>query len=205
MDDSVIAKVDKKKLKLGVHWKDTWINFCSLSFTGDNSFYFSSKFHNQGSLEFGPANLKKGRLLNQKPDQFHRLESGFHVSLHPKGQLIHAQDNRTKKILFRRKVDWFPVRQPFNLLLLYSPPLDCCQPEKDRADFCTEIPVGYRDSIQIRVDIFPRDIAKHHPYKDSIWIFWGKCPEYLVRVSMNLIKQRTPILLYWPADDKLCL
>lgn len=203
--NEIVAKVDKKDVRLGVHWNNIWINFCSLGFSGDNSFYFSSKFHTQGSLEFGSAVLRDNHLFNQAPDQFHVIERGLHVSLHPKGQLIHVRDNQNKKILFSRKMEWFPVKAPFNLLVLYSPPLDICNPEKDKSDFYTQVPNSYKDSIQVRVDIFPKDTKEHHPFISSIWIFWGRCPAYLVRVSMNIIKQRTPVLLFWPNDSNLRL
>ena len=47
MRKDIIKKVDKREVKLGVHWKNYWINFCTLNFTSDNSFIFSSKFHSQ--------------------------------------------------------------------------------------------------------------------------------------------------------------
>jgi len=201
----IIGKVDKKDIRLGIHWSNSWINCCSLGFSRDNSFYFSSKFHSQGNLQFGPSILKDDHLFDQKPDQYHSVKSGFHVSLHPRGKFMHVKDNREKKILYKRKIDWYPVIAPFNLLILYSPPLDVCKLEKDKSDFYTKLPDSYKDSIQIRVDIFPRETKEHRPFIRSIWIFWGICPDYLVRVSMNLIERRTPALLYWPADKDLKL
>ncbi|OGW84556.1 MAG: hypothetical protein A3A81_07140 [Omnitrophica bacterium RIFCSPLOWO2_01_FULL_45_10b] len=203
--DKVLAKVDKKQVRLGVHWNSLWLNFCSFGFSGDNSFYFSSKFHSKGQLQLGQAVLKDNHLFDQEPDQFHSVEKGFHVSLHPKGKFMHVKDNQAKKILYKREIDWYPVNRPFNLLILYTPPLETCKSEKDKSDFYTQVPDHYKDSIQIRVDIFPRETKEHHPFISSIWIFWGRCPVYLIRVSMNLIKTRTPALLYWPADEDLRL
>jgi hypothetical protein len=203
--EEVIGKTDKKCIRLGIHWSNSWINCCSSGFSSDNSFYFSSKFHSQGELKFGYSILKNNHLFDQQPDQYHLVKSGFHVSLHPRGQFMHVKDNREKKILYKRDVDWYPVSAPFNLLILYSPPLDLCKSEKDKSDFYTQIPSSYKDSIQIRVDIFPRATKEHHPFVSSIWIFWGRCPDYLVRISMNLIKKRTPALLYWPVGSDLKL
>jgi len=203
--EEIIGKVDKKDIRLGIHWSNVWINCCSLGLSSDNSFYFSSKFHAQGRLEFGPAILKDKHLFNQKPYQYHLVEHGFHVSLHPEGQFMHVRDNQTKKIIYKREIDWYPVKHPFNLLIQYSPPLDTCKPEEDKSNFYTQVPEYYKDSIQIRVDIFPRETKEHHPFINSIWIFWGICPAYLVRVSINLVERRTPALLYWPADKVLKL
>lgn len=203
--NEIIAKVERKDIRLGIHWSNVWINCCSLGFSSDNSFYFSSKFHSRGNLEFGPAILKDNHIFNQRPDQFHSVANGFHVSLHPKGRCMHVKDNQNKKILFKKQIEWYPVKRPFNLLVLYSPSLDSCTPETDKSDFYTQVPDRYKDSIQIRVDIFPRETKEHHPFIRSIWIFWGRCPDYLVRVSMNLIERRTPALLYWPNDNTLHL
>jgi len=203
--DQIIAKVDKKDTRLGVHWNNLWINCCSLSFASDNSFHFSSNFHIKGNLQFGSASLKDNYLYQGLPDQNHHVSNGFHTSLHPRGQCIHVKDNQTGKILFKRNIKWFPVAQPFSLLVLYSPPLDCCLTEKDRSKFNAPIPKEYKDSIQIRVDIFPKDTREHFPYIRSIWIFWGRCPEYLVRISINLLGTRTPACLYWASGNELKL
>jgi hypothetical protein len=201
----VVAKVDKKDIRLGVHWRNTWINCCSLGLSKDSSFYFCSNFHRQGELQFGPSILRNNHLFDQKPDQYHSVKKGFHISLHPRGKFMHVKDNQEKKILYKREINWYPVAAPFNLLILYSPPLDLCKPEKDKSDFYTQIPDTYTDSIQIRADIFPKDTKEHHPFLRSVWIFWGRCPDYFVRVSMNLIERRTPAFLYWSADKDLKL
>lgn len=51
-------------------------------------------------------------------------------------------------------------------------------------------------------DIFPLDTERHHPIDKSTEI-WGICPDYLVRVSITLAKQRTAALMYWPEDERL--
>ncbi|OGK25271.1 hypothetical protein A3A46_03580 [Candidatus Roizmanbacteria bacterium RIFCSPLOWO2_01_FULL_37_13] len=206
MNGSIVNKLDKKKAKLGVHWQNKWINFCSVNFTADGSFIFSSKFHNnKKTIEVGTSRLINQTFINHKREHNHTISNGCHISLHPKKQVMHFRENFPGKILYVREFRWFPVNIPFNLLYLYTFPLDICFADKKKCHFFTPIQDHYTSSIQLKVDIFPRNTQKHFPNKNSVWIFWGYCPDYLVRVSFNLISQRVPALIYWPEDRELKL
>ena len=118
---------------------------------------------------------------------------------------MHFRENYPGKIIDERKINWFPVIKPFNLLYLYSPPLDQCFFSRKQTPFFSPISVDYKNSVQVKVDIFPRDTKTHYPNKNSIWIFWGYCPDYLVRISLNYINKRVPALIYWPLGSELKL
>ncbi|HCR35952.1 hypothetical protein A2130_00310 [Candidatus Woesebacteria bacterium GWC2_33_12] len=201
-----VSKLDKKESRLGVNWRNKWINFCSVNFTEDGSFIFSSKFHNNKEpIEVGTSRLVGQTLVNHKKEQNHIISNGCHISLHPEKQVMHFRENFPGKILYTRKFHWYPVDTPFNLLYLYSPPLDTCLADKKKCPFFTPIQDNYTSSIQLKIDLFPRDTQEHFPQKNSVWIFWGYCPRYLVRISFNLINQRVPALIYWPEDSELKL
>jgi len=205
MENPIVKKIDEKETRLGVNWRDKWINFCSVNFTKDGSFIFSSKFHNGGPIEIGSSELAKQTFVNHKKEQSHVVAGKCHISLHPEKQVMHFRENFPGKILCKREFTWFPVKVPFNLLYLYSPPLDMCLADNKKCPFFTPIPNNYTNSVQLKVDVFPRNTQEHFPNKNNIWIFWGYCPYYLVRISFNLINQRVQPLIYWPEDKILGL
>ena len=118
---------------------------------------------------------------------------------------MHFREVYPGKILYERKINWFPVLKPFNLLFLYSPPLNACETTLKQSSFFTPVPDNYDNSILLKLDIFPRNTSQHNPIDNSLWIFWGYSPNYLVRVSFILINQKTDPLLYWPNDSELKL
>ena len=83
-------------------------------------------------------------------------------------------------------------------------PLDLCPQSEKKETFITPVDEKYKDSLLLKIDIFPRDIKEHFPYDRSIYVI-GYCPNYLVRISVMLAKQRTSALLYWPEDSNLNL
>jgi hypothetical protein len=195
---TIVKKVDKKDVRLGVHWNNKWINFCTLDLKRDNSLIFISKFHQEGNLGFGTSNLAKNNFINHQQTDYHEIKNGCHISLHPKKQVMHFKESSTGKILFERKMNWFPVIKPLKLLYLYSPPLDLCDESDKSTQFFTPIPNNYKDSIQVKVDIFPKNTMEHYVPRTAAWIFWGSNTEYLVRVIFNLIGQRVTSRIYWP-------
>jgi len=203
----VVAKKDGKKIRLGVHWRKQWINFCTLKFLKDSSLIFSSKFHNSTpAIDIGSARqFKKGFALHTQVVDRHGVSNGCHFTLHPRGQSMHLRKNLGGKILETRKINWFPVTTPFNLLYLYSLPLDICAPDSKEPNFFGPFPDDYTNSVQVAVDIFPRQTKEHSPYQQSVWIYWGYCPDYLVRISFNRLDQKTEALLHWPNDSRLSL
>jgi hypothetical protein len=203
----VIAKKDGKKTRLGIHWRKKWINFCSVQFLKDGSLVFTSKFHNSAPIiNIGSARqIKEGFTLHTQTPEQHELDQGCHISLHPRGQSMHFRKNSGGKILHTRAIKWFPVVAPFNLLCLYSLPLDMCVFDNKQQNFFAPFPDEYTNSVQVVVDIFPRQTTEHFPHQQSVWIYWGYCPDYLVRITFNRLEQRTPALLYWPTDSNLTL
>lgn len=202
--EKIIKKHTKRKARLGLNWNNGWIDFCSVDFKSDGTFIFVSKFHT-GNIEFGNAEIKDNSFHNQEKDNSLNIKNGCHISLHPKKQIMHLKENSLGKIIDKREINWFPVTKPFNLLYLFSPPLDQCIFSKKPTHFFSPISTNYKDSIQVKVDIFPRDTKVHYPNTNSIWIFWGYCPNYFVRISFNLINQRIQALIYWPLGSKLIL
>jgi len=182
----------------------SFINFCKIGFTGDNTLIFASNFHViDGALEIGTTRVYKNKIVEQQPSDMFKIKSGCHISLHPRGQVMHLRENSKGKVLSEKRFNWYPVKEPFHLLNLYSPPLDQCTASQRTTPFFAPAPKGYKDSILLKVDIFPRNAKEHFPYCESIWEYWGYCPDYLVRVSFILTNQRIDPMLLWPLDDGL--
>jgi len=204
--EEVIKQIGKRKVRFVVSWNTKRINFCTMELMKDGSFIFSSAFHNKDSkLEYGIAKSLDGQFVKHKCINFQDNPNGVHISLHPKDQKMHFRRNSPAGILFERKINWFPVTKPFNLLYLFSPPIDSCSSTNKKSPFNIPVPNKYKESIKVKVDIFPRETKEHNPSRDSIWYFWGICPNYLVRVSFLLYNRRVPALLFWPDSKKLSL
>jgi hypothetical protein len=198
----IIKQISKKQVRLGLLWNNSFINFCTIGFTGDNTLIFTSKFHNKkGALEIGATKIYKDQTIEPQQAYLYEIKNGCHISLHPRCQVMHVRENPNAKVLSEKKFNWFPVQNPFHLLSLHSPPLDECVKSQKTTPFLAPVPQGYKDSILLRVDIFPRNATQHIPYPTSIWIFWGYCPEYWVRASFILSNQRSSPIIYWPLDD----
>lgn len=201
----ILDKRDTRANRFLLSWRSTIIDCCSLNFTSDGSFYFSSSFHTDLNIEFGVSRKQGNKLVHQEITSNEGNEAGIHFSLHPGGKVMHVKDNKSNKVLYRRKIDWFPVSKPFNLLRLFTPPMTECKPTKKTSGFIMDVPDKFESSLQLIVDIFPRNTKEHHPYKDSLWDNWGYCPHYLVRTSLLITNQKVPALIYWPDDNKLKL
>ena len=183
----------KKKIHIG-----------EIEFLKDGSLVFKSKFHGSldygETIEFGNANLIKNQFLNTPSDNVREIGKGFHISLHPakenKPAVMHFREHYPGKILYRCEFDWFPVLKSFKLIHMFTMPLDICSVTEKKATIEKCISPGYKDSLELIVDIFPTETKQHHPYLNSIEI-WGTCPEYRVRISIMPSKQRTAALIYW--------
>jgi hypothetical protein len=203
------TKIDFKKTKsfrLVIKWGDKKIDFGNIEFKTDGSLIFISKFHSDKSIhptvEFGRSIFKDNQFSSHIPEKNLAVEDGFHISLHPKKQKMHFRRHYPGEILYERNIDWFPVRKPFNLLHFYTLPLDLCKESPKKETFLTAVDPNYKDSIFLKVDLFPRDTKEHVPYEKSIHVM-GVSPNYLVRISLMFAKQRTPAMLYWSEDSVL--
>ncbi len=197
-----------KLLPVVMEWGKKAIYLGELEFLKDGSLIFESAFHSSKepgvTIDFGISNFKDGAFKNREPDATKPTGSGVHISLHPssigKRGVMHLREHHPGQIMYRRELDWHPVHKPFHLLRSYSPPLDTCALSQKKPTVTTKIDPNYKDSLELRIDIFPRSTEEHLPVEKSAEI-WGFCPEYLVRVSIALANQRTPALIYWPDDD----
>jgi hypothetical protein len=204
--ESIAATKTGKKVRLGVHWRGQWINFCSLGFLADGSLVFSSKFHNSSAqISLGSAKLTDAGFTSLKEEVTHPVGKGFHVTLHPQAQAMHLRKHSPGNILFTRKLEWFPVSTPFNLLRLYSPPLPNSVGDTKSPHFFAPFPDEYENSIEVVIDVFPRDMKEHYPSVAREYMYWGYCPHYFVRVSFNKLAQKTPALIFIQAGSELKL
>jgi hypothetical protein len=201
---------ESKKLPIVVAWGKQRIHIGELEFLKNGSLVFESRFHNTGpTTEFGVSNLKDNRFSGHSLEKVVQVNRGFHITLHPPESssrgVMHFREHHPGNILFRREIDWFPAVAPFNLIRLFTMPLDMCSfsPLK-QVTIDTSIDHNYQDSLELVVDIFPLDTQTVHSYPNAVEV-WGHCPDYGVRLSIMLAKQRTPALLYWPEDDELSL
>ncbi len=199
-----------KMMPITIKWGEKSIYLGEVEFLKDGSFIFESSLHSSkeagATIEFGVSNFKDNKLRNSPVDNIKLIGSGHHVSLHPlkddKPGVMHVREHSPGDILYRREIDWFPVVKPFNLLRLFTLPLDTCPVSQKKPTVITDVDPNYKDSLEMVIDIFPPDTEQHHPINKSAEI-WGVCPNYLVRVSIILAKQRTAALMYWPEDNKL--
>lgn len=203
---------ESKKLPVVIEWGSKNIHIGDLEFLKDGSFVLKSSCHNDTgvgpTLQFGTSNLKDGKFHNRDADKTVEIKKGFHITLHPiantKPAAMHFREHYPGPILFRREIEWFPVKTAFNLVRLYTMPLDVCATSQKKATVETAIDPNYSESLEWVVDIFPVDVKTASPYPNCIEV-WGHCPDYRVRVSIMLAKQRTAALVYWPEDSELTL
>ncbi len=201
-----------KVLPLIIDWGDKRIYIGELQFLGNGSLVFESAFHSDKNVgqntEFGTSTFKEGKFRDHTSDTKVDVNTGFHVSLHPpaddKSGVMHFREHYPGKVLFQRTIDWFPVTVPFNLLRVFTLPLDMCVSSQKQTAPIARVDPNYKDSLEVIIDIFPKEAQEHYPYPASIET-WGTCPDYLVRVSVVLAKQRTAALVYWPVDNELKL
>lgn len=199
-----------KKMPIVIKWGEKRIYLGEAEFLKDGSLIFESSQHSSkeagATIEFGVSNFKDSGFHNSPADNVKLAGSGHHISLHPpkdnKLGVMHMREHSPGNILYRREIDWFPVTKPFNLLRLFTLPLDVCPISQKVPTVITAVDPNYKDSLEVIIDIFPPDTEQHHPIDKSAEI-WGVCPNYLVRVSIALAKQRTAALIYWPEDSKL--
>lgn len=203
---------ESKKMPVVVGWGDKRIHMGDLEFLKDGSLVVKSTFHNDSNvgqvLKFGTSNYKAGKFHNHDSDKTVEVKKGFHITLHTPNDnnlaAMHFREHSPGPILFRREIDWFPVKTAFNLVRFYTMPLDTCSATQKRVTVETVIDPKYSDSLEWVVDIFPKDVKTAHQYLGSVEI-WGFCPSYRVRVSIMLAKQRTDAFVYWPEDKELVL
>ena len=191
-------------------WGNKHIYLGEAVFLEDGSLIFESSQHSSKevgtTIEFGASNFKDNKFINKPTDNVRPTGSGHHISLHPpkegKVGVMHMREHSPGDILYRREIDWFPVVKPFNLLRIFTLPLDLCPVSRKKPTIITGIDPNYKDSLEVIIDVFPHDTKQHNPIDKSAEV-WGFCPNYLVRVSIVLAKQRTAALMYWPEDSKL--
>lgn len=145
--EKIVKKYDKRKARLGINWNNGWIDFCSVDFKSDGTFIFVSKFHS-GNIEFGNAKLENNSFQNQEKDNTISIKNGCHISLHPQKQIMHFRENYPGKIIDERKINWFPVTKAFNLLYLFSPPLDQCTFSDKPTPFFSPISTTYKTAYK---------------------------------------------------------
>jgi len=198
-----------KKLPIVLQWGNKPIHIGEIEFLKNGSLVFDSKFHSDRcygeKIEFGTARFRKNQFSNGSPENVKDIGKGFHISLHPasgnKPSAMHFRGHYPGEILYRYEFDWFPVVEPFNLIHMFTMPLDMCPESQKKATIESCISSDYKDSLELIVDIFPTKNGQHYPYLDCIEV-WGTCPDYRVRISIIRAKQRTAALIYWPEREK---
>jgi len=83
-------------------------------------------------------------------------------------------------------------------------PLDAYPASNKKATITTVIDSKYRDSLQLKVDVYPAGMnaAESHDH----WIeVWGRWPHYQVRLSITFASRRLGAAIRWPDDDDLHL
>lgn len=179
------------------------IDLGEIVFLGDNSLVFEPRFfssQNTGEpISFGLSDFKDGKFNNRPPDTSAVINCGFHITLHTpndeKPGVMNFSNNDQGSPLYRREINWFPVRVPFNLVRGFTLPLDACRYTDKKSAILTAIDSAYHDSLEFVVDIFPLGIKEHTSYMNCIEIY-GNCPEYKVRVRLLLAKQRLASFIY---------
>lgn len=206
MTGEIVAQTKGKTVRFILGWRGERINFGKAIFGEDGSFYFSSAFHNDVEsnpvVEWGISRLAGNQFVHEQITSTERNQKGMHFSLHPRGQVMNVREQSNGRVFFKRQLEWFPVVKPFNLLHVFSLPLKVCKKTTRTSGLIMDIPKEYEKSVELIVDLFPRDTKVHYPYK-SIWVNWGICPNYLVRASFNLSNQITPALVFWPENNIL--
>jgi hypothetical protein len=203
---------ESKKLPIVVWWGEKPIHIGEIEFLTDGSLVFDSKLHNEsvvnGPVQIGTSSFIDNQFQNHIPDEMINVSTGVHISLHPptdtQNGVMHFREHAPGPVLSRREIDWYPVHQAFNLIRLFTPPLDQCEASQKRITIERHIDPGYNDSLELIIDIFPRDVKEARPYPNSAEA-WGHCPDYRARLTITPANQRTMGLMYWPIDGELSL
>lgn len=205
-----IYEKPSKRMPLVIKWGEQSIYFGLIEFLGDGSLIFKTDSHSSKNanliVELGASHLANGEFANLPADKLQTIGKGLHISLHPPTQsqpgVMHFRENAPGRVLSQRHLEWFPVTQPFKLLHLFTLPLDMYPSTAKDVTIKNTMDPSYRDSLEIILDIFPRDTKTAHPFLNSFEV-WGHCPFYLVRISILQARSRTPEIIYWPDDDRL--
>lgn len=173
----------------------------------DGLFAFRSIFHQKNNLPilWGYANIKNNNfnlsLANKK-----EYEDDLHVTLHPPdkkhdGEMHVRSTNKEILDQNRRRIDWFPVKKPFNLFHFYTPPIDSLTPYQNKLDFSVIIPDEQIGSIVVRVDIVPPNIGVTVPPGSLV----AYTPHFIAIMGFFVSPDRLSATIIWPAGSDLSL
>jgi hypothetical protein len=197
----VLEKKDGKSTRFLLSWRGLLFPFGTIEFKRDGSLMFSSAFHNTPEkypiITTGEFHREGNLLIDPSGGKPKKIESYNHVSLHPRNQTVHFTTNTGFKFLETKK-NWFPVKEHFRLLNFISPPMDLSK-SVDKSGIKITVPDDYTDSIEMLIDIHPRDIAEYSQIVPALSYVEGFCPDYLLICTFVKSNQRVAPVIYWPA------
>jgi hypothetical protein len=200
----IINKTENKNIRIFLKWRELRINFGTLDFKEDGSLIFAWPFYGDTekypTIETGDWD-EKTKITTK--DKTMKNNKGFHVSLHPRDNIIHTRqkDEANEDLTIeRKKLNWFPVTDNFIFIRTVSPPMDECSTTAKTAGFDLEIPAEYKNSVETLVRVWPRDIKEIPTLEGCIGNVCGYCPNYWVSCDFILTDMRSCPAILWPKD-----
>lgn len=190
-----LERIDKKSTRILFSWRGELFAFGTIELKSDGSLFFSSAFHSTPEITTGEFRTQGNLFIDSKERLSEKINSSTHVSLHPGNQKIHFKTNDGLNILETKK-NWFPVKKHFRLFNLISLPINLCKSVK-KTGVKIIVPDDYLDSIEMFVDIYPRDTREYVPVVPALMYVEGFCPDYFLVCTFVKSNQRVLPVIYW--------
>lgn len=206
--DVAKALPNKKDAYIGLSWRGGLYKIGKASWSEKGLFVFRSVFHqsNNISLLWGYANLKEDKFI-LKEAEIKSYQSDIHITLHPPDKKndgkMHVRASG-KEILKEnvRNINWFPVKEPFNLFHLYTPPIDSLKSTYEKIDFKIPILDETINSLIMRVDIYPRGTGFNNIPPASLIAY---TPHFVALLTFSISPDRLNATMLWPSGSELKL
>ena len=199
---------NKKDAYIGVSWKGNFCKIGKASWSKKGLFVFRSSFHQESStpLLWGYANLKEEKFIFGEA-KTKSYQSDLHITLHPPDEKndgkMHVRASGAEILEENiRNIEWFPVKKPFNLFHLYTPPIDTLKPTKDKIDFKIPILDNTTNSLIMRVDIYPPESKFSNVPPASLIAY---TPHFVALLTFIVSLDRLNATLLWPSGSELKL
>lgn len=189
----------KNKIRLDIKYKNNIIRFGTISILRDNSIVFASSILN--NLE-----LYKNLDINSDGKQWIKQKNSgdIHATLHPQKQLAHIKAQKTNTDLLVKRVQWFPVLDPFVFLVITTPPLNKCPSiNKHHSSAKVLINASYCYSLEFIIYILPytHEGLPRLNTKEKPFILGVRKPHFQIYLSCRKLYRKLNAAIVWRNGD----
>ena len=188
----------KNALRINLVHRNATIRFGTIDLRRDGSVVFASALLNDKTqfknIEIGPQGKSNKTITN---------DGDVHVSLHPRGQVAHFRKQSTNEDLLSKKINWFPVKEPFHFLLVRTPPIIDCSHTAKTAEFAPEVYSDYEDSMEFSFYVLPyEDNGLPFMYEGEKAFLRGIAhPNFQLYVTYRFLNEKVKPAILWRNGD----